>query len=69
MAYGIYMTALYAPIIAMLLALVFRGVAFEYRWRTKRWERWWDRAFHQRLFRRGAGAGHRPRRDPPGGGR
>lgn len=45
MAYGIYMTALYAPIIAMLLALVFRGVAFEYRWRTQRWERWWDRAF------------------------
>jgi cytochrome d oxidase subunit CydB len=45
MAYGIYMTALYTPIIAMLLALVFRGVAFEYRWRTRRWERWWDRAF------------------------
>lgn len=45
MAYSIYMTALYAPIIAMLLALVFRGVAFEYRWRTKRLERWWDMAF------------------------
>jgi cytochrome d ubiquinol oxidase subunit II len=45
MAYGIYMTALYAPIIAMLLALVFRGVAFEYRWRTHRWRHWWDRAF------------------------
>ena len=45
MAYGIFMTALYAPIIAMLLALVFRGVAFEYRWRTERWRRWWDRAF------------------------
>lgn len=45
MAYGIYMTALYVPIIAMLLALVFRGVAFEYRWRTKRLERWWDWAF------------------------
>ncbi len=45
MAYSIYMTALYAPITAMLLALVFRGVAFEYRWRTRRWERWWDRAF------------------------
>jgi cytochrome d ubiquinol oxidase subunit II len=45
MAYGIYMTALYTPIIAMLLALVFRGVAFEYRWRTERWRRWWDRAF------------------------
>lgn len=45
MAYSVYMTALYTPVIAMLLALVFRGVAFEYRWRTKRWERWWDLAF------------------------
>jgi cytochrome d ubiquinol oxidase subunit II len=45
MAYGIIMPALYAPIIAMLLALVFRGVAFEFRWRTKRWIRHWDRAF------------------------
>ena len=45
MAYGIFMTALYAPMIAMLLALVFRGVAFEYRWRTRRWKPWWDRAF------------------------
>lgn len=45
MAYGIIMPALYAPIIAMLLALVFRGVAFEYRWRTKRWLKYWDMAF------------------------
>lgn len=45
MAYGIVMPALYAPIIAMLLALVFRGVAFEFRWRTKRWLRYWDWAF------------------------
>jgi cytochrome d ubiquinol oxidase subunit II len=45
MAYAIIMPALYAPIIAMLLALIFRGVAFEYRWRTKRWLRHWDRAF------------------------
>jgi len=45
MAYGILMTAFYAPVIAMLLALVFRGVAFEYRWRSRRYERWWDRAF------------------------
>lgn len=45
MAYGIIMPALYAPIIAMLLALIFRGVAFEYRWRTKRWLKHWDRAF------------------------
>lgn len=45
MAYGIVMPALYIPIIAMLLALVFRGVAFEFRWRTKRWLKHWDRAF------------------------
>ena len=29
----------------MLLALVFRGVSFEYRWRTKRWKRVWDWSF------------------------
>ncbi|WOI53194.1 cytochrome d ubiquinol oxidase subunit II [Parvularcula sp. LCG005] len=45
MAYAILMPALYMPIIGMLLALVFRGVAFEYRWRTERWKKWWDRAF------------------------
>lgn len=45
MAYGILMPALYAPIIAMLLALVFRGVAFEFRWRTERWLKYWDAAF------------------------
>lgn len=45
MAYGILMPALYAPIITMLLALIFRGVAFEYRWRTKRWMKYWDWAF------------------------
>jgi len=29
----------------MLLALVFRGVAFEFRWRTERWKPVWDVAF------------------------
>jgi cytochrome d ubiquinol oxidase subunit II len=36
LAYAIVMPALYVPLIAMLLALVFRGVAFEFRWRAKR---------------------------------
>ncbi len=45
LAYSVVMPALYMPIILMLLALVFRGVAFEYRWRTKRWKRVWDAAF------------------------
>ncbi|MBB4212723.1 cytochrome bd-I ubiquinol oxidase subunit 2 apoprotein [Rhodothalassium salexigens DSM 2132] len=44
-AYAIIMPALYMPLILMLLALVFRGVAFEYRWRTERWKGLWDRGF------------------------
>jgi cytochrome d ubiquinol oxidase subunit II len=43
-AYSVVMTALYAPLIAMLLALVFRGVAFEFRWRASR-KLLWDWAF------------------------
>ena len=39
------MPALYAPIIAMLLALVFRGVAFEFRWRAGAASSCWDWAF------------------------
>ncbi len=47
LAYAIIMPALYAPITLMLLALVFRGVAFEFRWRAKRPDtrNWWDWAF------------------------
>jgi cytochrome d ubiquinol oxidase subunit II len=45
LAYAIVMPALYAPFIIMLLALVFRGVAFEYRWRDKAHERIWDASF------------------------
>jgi cytochrome d ubiquinol oxidase subunit II len=45
MAYAILLTALYAPIIAMLLGLVLRGVAFEFRWRTERGRWVWDIAF------------------------
>ena len=45
LAYSIIMPALYAPIIVMLLGLVFRGVAFEFRWKTKRGQFLWDWAF------------------------
>ncbi len=45
LAYAVVMPALYMPIILMLLALIFRGVAFEYRWRTTRWKGVWDIAF------------------------
>ena len=45
LAYGIVLSALYAPMIAMLLALVFRGVAFEFRWRDPAHRAAWDFAF------------------------
>ena len=45
LAYAIVLPALYAPLIAMLLALVFRGVAFEFRWRDPRHQSFWDVAF------------------------
>jgi cytochrome d ubiquinol oxidase subunit II len=45
LAYSVALTALYAPLIAMLLALVFRGVAFEFRFKDPRHKLWWDRAF------------------------
>jgi cytochrome d ubiquinol oxidase subunit II len=45
LAYAILMPAIYPPLIAMLLGLVFRGVAFEYRWRTRRGRWAWDVGF------------------------
>jgi cytochrome d ubiquinol oxidase subunit II len=47
LAYATILPALYPPIIGMLLALVFRGVAFEFRFRTVTvaGREWWDRAF------------------------
>ncbi len=45
LAYSIIMPALYAPILIMLLALVFRGVAFEFRWKSEKTKYVWDWAF------------------------
>ncbi|MGE0312103.1 MAG: cytochrome d ubiquinol oxidase subunit II [Lautropia sp.] len=45
LAYAVIMPALYAPIVAMLLGLIFRGVAFEFRWRAVGRHYWWDWAF------------------------
>ena len=45
LAYATVLPALYVPIILMLLGLIFRGVAFEFRFRTKRWRPVWDWGF------------------------
>ena len=45
LAYSIILPATYPLMIAMLLGLVFRGVAFEFRWRDARHRALWDVAF------------------------
>lgn len=45
LAYAVLMPALYTPVIAMLIGLVFRGVAFEFRWRVEANRNRWDLAF------------------------
>ena len=45
LAFAIIIPALYFPIATMLLALVFRGVAFEFRYRDAEHRSFWDHAF------------------------
>jgi cytochrome d ubiquinol oxidase subunit II len=45
LAYAVVLPALYAPITAMLLGLIFRGVAFEFRFRSPRAKVLWEWAF------------------------
>jgi cytochrome bd ubiquinol oxidase subunit II len=45
LAYAVLMPAIYTPVIAMLIGLIFRGVAFEFRWRTQSERNRWDVAF------------------------
>jgi len=45
LAFAILIPALYFPILVMLLALVFRGVAFEFRFRDAEHKTFWDLGF------------------------
>jgi cytochrome d ubiquinol oxidase subunit II len=45
LAFAIIIPAVYFPILIMLLALVFRGVAFEFRFKRPALRRFWDNAF------------------------
>lgn len=47
LAYAVLMPALYIPVIVMLLGLIFRGVAFEFRFKAHGGSRRiWDYSFH-----------------------
>lgn len=45
LAYSVILPALYIPLILMLIGLVFRGVAFEFRFKSERTRPLWDLAF------------------------
>jgi cytochrome d ubiquinol oxidase subunit II len=45
-AFAVIIPAVYFPILVMLLALVFRGVAFEFRFRDAEHKTFWDHAFN-----------------------
>jgi cytochrome bd ubiquinol oxidase subunit II len=45
LAFSVIIPALYFPVLLMLLGLIFRGVAFEFRLKTTRARHWWDRSF------------------------
>jgi cytochrome d ubiquinol oxidase subunit II len=44
-AFAIIIPAVYFPLLLMLLGLIFRGVAFEFRLKKTSHRRWWDRGF------------------------
>ena len=44
-AFAVILPAMYLPVLVLLLALIFRGVAFEFRWVAKPHHRKWDASF------------------------
>ncbi|MEP7063936.1 MAG: cytochrome d ubiquinol oxidase subunit II [Betaproteobacteria bacterium] len=46
MAFAIIIPAVYFPVMLMLLGLILRGVAFEFRLKSTRGMPWWNRSFY-----------------------
>jgi cytochrome d ubiquinol oxidase subunit II len=46
LAYAVILPGTCLPLLIMLIALIFRGVAFESRFKAAANRHWWDRAFH-----------------------
>ena len=42
--YAVFLGAFYLPVLLLLLGLIFRGVAFEFRFRSERMRWLWDLA-------------------------
>ena len=46
LAYSVILSGTYLPLLIMLIALILRGVAFEFRFKAERSRHLWDKAFH-----------------------
>ena len=46
LAYAVILPALYLPLLIMLIALILRGVAFEFRFKARTSRHLWDTRFH-----------------------
>ena len=44
-AYAVFLGAFYLPVLLMLVGLIFRGIAFEFRYRSVAMRRFWDAGF------------------------
>jgi cytochrome d ubiquinol oxidase subunit II len=58
--YAIFLSAFYLPVALLLVALILRGVAFEFRYKTQRGRWLWDSRLRRRL-----GASRASSRAPP----
>lgn len=45
LAYAVVLPAMYLPLLLMLVSLIFRGVAFEFRFKARARKYWWNRSF------------------------
>jgi cytochrome d ubiquinol oxidase subunit II len=45
LVYSVFLPALYIGVFLMLAGLIFRGIAFEFRFKSRRRRYWWNRAF------------------------
>ncbi|MBE0404756.1 cytochrome d ubiquinol oxidase subunit II [Halomonas citrativorans] len=45
LVYSIFLPALYIGVFLMLAGLIFRGISFEFRFKSHRNRRWWNRSF------------------------
>ena len=61
-AYAVFLSAFYFPVLLMLFGLIFRGIAFEFRYRSERMRPVWDGGF---FLARSWSRSHRAPRSAP----